>query len=57
LDHVLVYLIVLIFVIGLISFYKVFDMLWVDFWPKFTCTLETIEWTFERRHLVVGLLE
>jgi len=35
----------LIFMIGLISFYQVFDMLWVDFWPKFSCTLETIKWT------------
>jgi len=42
--------------IGLISFYQVLFMLWVDLWPKFTCTLETIQWTFERRHLVVGLL-
>jgi len=29
--------------IGLILFYQVFDMLWVYFLPKFTCTLETIE--------------
>jgi len=41
--------------IGLILFYQVFDMFRVDFWPKFTCTLETIDWTFGRWHLVVGL--
>jgi len=57
LDHVLVYSTVLIFMIRLILFYQVFDMSWVAFWPKFTCTLETIEWTIERWHLVVGLLE
>jgi len=28
LHHVLIYWIVLIFMIGLISFYQVFDMLW-----------------------------
>jgi len=43
--------------IRLILLYQVFDMLWVDFWPKFTCIRETIEWAFERRHLVVELLE
>jgi len=57
LDHVLIYSIVLIFTIGSISFYQVFDMLWVDFWPKLACTFETIEWTFKRWHLVVGLLD
>jgi len=43
LDYVLIYRIVFIFVIGLISFYQVPLMLLVNFWPKFTCTLETIE--------------
>jgi len=31
LDHVLIQKIVLIFMTGLISFYQVFDMLWVYF--------------------------
>jgi len=57
LDHVLIYTIVLIFMIGLISFYQVLFILWVDFWSNFTCTFETTRWTFERRHLVVGLLD
>jgi len=57
LDHILIYTIVLIFMIGLISFYQVFGLLWVDFWSKFTCTLETNEWKTERWHLVVGLLD
>jgi len=57
LDHVLVYSIVLMFMIGLTSFDQMFDMLWVNFWPKFTYAFETIEWTFEIWHLVVGLLE
>jgi len=56
-EDVLIYRIVLIFMIGLILFYQVIVTLCMDFWPKFTCTLETIEWTFERRHLVVGLLD
>jgi len=29
--------------ISLISFYQVIIMLWVDFWPKFACILQTIE--------------
>jgi len=37
--------------VGLLSFYQVLFMLSVDLWPKLTCTLKTIEWTFERRHL------
>jgi len=37
--------------IGSISFYQVFRLLWVDFWPKFACTLETYEWKTERWHL------
>ena len=42
LDHILVYSTVLIFMIGLSLFYQVLLMLLVDFWPKFTCTIETI---------------
>jgi len=42
--------------IGLISLYQVLFMLSVDLWPKFTCTLETIEWTFERWHFFFELL-
>jgi len=38
--------------IGLILFYQVIIMLWVDFWPKFACTPETIKWKTERWHLV-----
>jgi len=34
--------------IGLISFYQVIIMLWVDFLPKFACTLETIEGKYGR---------
>jgi len=43
--------------IDLISFCQVIIMLWVDFWPKFACTLETIDWKTERWHLIVGLLD
>jgi len=57
LDHVLIYTIVLIFMIGLTSFCQVLGLLWVDFWPKFACTLETIEWKTERWYLVIGLLD
>jgi len=34
----------LIFMIGLISFYQGIIMLWVYFWQKFACILETIKW-------------
>jgi len=30
--------------IGLISFYQVIIMSWVDFWPNSAYALETIEW-------------
>jgi len=43
LDDILIYRIVVIFMIGLISFYLVLFILLVDFWPKFACLLETIE--------------
>jgi len=56
-DHVLIYTIVHIFMIELILFCQVFGLLWVDVWPKFACTLKTIEWKTERWHLVVGLLD
>jgi len=48
LDPVLIYTIVLIFTIGLISFYQVLRLLWVYCWPKFACTLETIKWKTKR---------
>jgi len=57
LDHVLITTIVLIFMIGLISFYQVIVILWVDSWPKFACLLDSIEWKTEKWHLVVGLLD
>jgi len=56
LDHVLIFPVVLIFMISLTSFCQVFGLLWVNFWPKFTRNLETIEWKTERWYLVVGLL-
>jgi len=43
--------------IGLISFYQVIFMLCVDFWPKFTCTRETIKWKIESWHSIVRLLD
>jgi len=45
-----------IFMIDLISLCQVLFMLLVDFWPKFTCSLEAIDWKIEKWHLVVGLL-
>jgi len=37
--------------IGLISFFQVLFMLLVDFWPKFSYTIETIRWKTKRWHL------
>jgi len=41
----------LFFMNGLTVFCQVLFMLWVDFWPKFACAIETIGWKTERWHL------
>jgi len=51
LDHILIYIVVLIFMIGVISFCQVLGLLLVEFWMKFACTHETIEWKTERWYL------
>jgi len=40
LDYILIYRIVLMFMIGLISFYQVIVLLWVDFWQSLLAHLK-----------------